>query len=152
MRIKHPSMLRSSMRASCGFSGFVLPQPVPTREDPNHVYGQPMRPGTPIKAVLGNLYGEVAAYQKQKYHQRLEFSDSKLQERMVNPPRNHTRASLAASTFINENNIRNLKQFDDSKSLFKMHKFLLVKPKLDTINHGYKPANRRVQPKSQIRT
>lgn len=96
--------MRNSMRASVGFSGFVMPQPVPTQSNQDHTYGLPLRPGTPIKAVLGNLYGEVAAYQKQKYHDHLDQSDTKVHERLVNPPRNHTRASLAASTFINENN------------------------------------------------
>lgn len=50
------------MRASSGFTGFIMPSPVPTGNDPNHTYGLPLRPGTPIRAVLGNLYGEVAAY------------------------------------------------------------------------------------------
>ena len=30
--------------------------------DPEHTYGLPLRPPTPIKAVIGNYYGEVAGY------------------------------------------------------------------------------------------
>lgn len=59
--------MRVTMGASNGFTGFPNPIPAPFSKDPLHTYGLPLRPGTPIKAVLGNLYGEVAAYQKQKY-------------------------------------------------------------------------------------
>ena len=31
--------------------------------DPDHSFGLPLRPPTPIKAVIGNYYGEVAGYQ-----------------------------------------------------------------------------------------
>jgi hypothetical protein len=61
VRIVHPS-LRRSMGASNGFTSFISPAPVPSILDPLHTYGLPLRPGTPIKAVIGNLYGEVAAY------------------------------------------------------------------------------------------
>jgi CRISPR/Cas system CMR subunit Cmr6 (Cas7 group RAMP superfamily) len=55
------------MHTTSGFTGFIQPSPLPTFLDAQHSYGLPLRPGTPIKAVVGNLYGEVAAYQKSKY-------------------------------------------------------------------------------------
>jgi len=143
--------MRKSMASSNGFTGFIQPTPVPSSLDPLHTYGLPLRPGTPIKAVLGNLYGEVAAYQKTKYHDRLDAHDQVVKDRLVNPPRNHTRASRMASTFQIQNSPGVLKTVEP-KSLFKMQKFLLVRPKLDTVNHGYKPPQRFGQSKSQIRT
>ena len=101
-RITHPS-LRKSFYASGGFTGFQHPTPLPAFLNAEHTYGLPLRPGTPIKAVVGNLYGEVAAYQKKKYHQSLNEQDKVLLNRLLNPPRNETRASKMASTFTNMN-------------------------------------------------
>ena len=67
--------MRRSMAATNGFTGFISPTPVPSSIDPLHTYGLPLRPGTPIKAVIGNLYGEVAAYQKTKYHEKNDAKD-----------------------------------------------------------------------------
>jgi hypothetical protein len=73
--------------------------------------------------------------------------------RFINPPRNHTRASRMASTFNNQNHYNALlAAIEPSKSLFKMQKFLAVKPRLDTVNHGYKPPTKSYTCKSQIRT
>ena len=38
------------------------PKVIPSDTDEHFTYGQPLRPPTPIKAVLGNFYGEVAGY------------------------------------------------------------------------------------------
>ena len=36
---------------------------IPSDNDESFTYGAPLRPGTPIKAVIGNFYGEIAGYQ-----------------------------------------------------------------------------------------
>jgi len=38
------------------------PKLIPSDTDENFTYGQPLRPPTPIKAVIGNFYGEIAGY------------------------------------------------------------------------------------------
>ena len=149
-RITHPS-LRKSFYASGGFTGFQHPTPLPAFLNAEHTYGLPLRPGTPIKAVVGNLYGEVAAYQKKKYHQSLNEQDKVLLNRLLNPPRNETRASKMASTFTNMN-YKNAANSVEPKRQFKMRKFLSVNKKLDSINHGYQPPQRLQASKSQIRT
>jgi hypothetical protein len=66
--------MRKTMHATGGFTGFIQPTPVPLNlsANPEHTYGLPLRPGTPIKAVIGNLYGEVAAFYKQQHHAKLD--------------------------------------------------------------------------------
>ena len=60
------------MRASGGLKGSFACRPMTTSGkganylvdiDPDHSFGLPLRPPTPIKAVIGNYYGEVAGYQ-----------------------------------------------------------------------------------------
>ncbi len=58
---------------------------------------------------------------------------------MNNPPKGHTRASAMANTFVSKKE-QSKKQGVEPKSLFKMQKFLAVKPRTNTINKGYKPA------------
>ena len=36
---------------------------IPSDKNSDFIYGQPLRPSTPIRAVVGNLYGEVASFQ-----------------------------------------------------------------------------------------
>ena len=38
------------------------PKIIPSDNDYEFVYGRPLRPPTPIKAVVGNFYGELAGY------------------------------------------------------------------------------------------
>ena len=58
---------------------------------------------------------------------------------MNNPPKNHTRASAMANTFVAKTEARKNSAIQP-KSLFKMQKFLVVKPRTDTKNSSYKPA------------
>ena len=37
---------------------------IPSDQNENFTYGAPLRPATPIKAVIGNFYGEIAGYEK----------------------------------------------------------------------------------------
>jgi len=104
IRIRHPTQTKRSLRSSTGFTGFQKPIVPPTYQDPCHSYGMPLRPGTPIKAVLGGFYGEIAGYQKKQYLNELDKKDEQIRERVMNPPRNHTRASAMSSSFKHENN------------------------------------------------
>ena len=60
-----------------------------------------MRPGTPIKAVLGNFYGEIAGYHHKQRKDELNHNDDIDRERLMNPPRTHTRATAMANSFVN---------------------------------------------------
>jgi hypothetical protein len=48
---------------------------IPSDKDESHTYGQPLRPATPIKAVLGNFYGEIAGYQHKVKTQTFRYGD-----------------------------------------------------------------------------
>ena len=39
---------------------------IPSDQDEQFTYGVAMKPGTPMKAVLGNFYGEIAGYEHQQ--------------------------------------------------------------------------------------
>ena len=106
---------------------------------PDHSFGMPLRPPTPIKAVIGNYYGEVAGYQHSQKTQNLRDYDEHVRVAMNNPPKGHTRASAMANTFVVT---QETKKKSEPKSLFKMQKFLQVKPRTSTANKGYVPANR----------
>lgn len=56
----------------------------------------PLRPSTPIRAVIGNFYGEIGAYEKKRKRNRIIESDAQDKLRLLNPPRTHTRASALA--------------------------------------------------------
>ena len=71
--------------------------------DPDHSFGMPLRPPTPIKAVIGNYYGEVAGYQHKAKASGIRASDENFRHLLLNPPKTHTRASAMANTFVNSN-------------------------------------------------
>ena len=58
----------------------------------------------------------------------------------MNPPRTHTRATAMANTYVADT--QKAAAGGKSDSIFKMRKFLAVKPRTDTINHAYKPTKR----------
>ena len=106
------------------------PAVIPSDQDSSFVYGQPLRPPTPVKAVLGNFYGEIQGYEHRAKALDFRKSDEHFRIKMLNPPKSHTRASAMASTFVNQNTMK--KQFEsqeNAKSLFKMKKFLQVEPR-----------------------
>ena len=64
-------------------------------------------------------------------------------ERLQNPPRTHTRASAMANQFVNTKQKWDPQYASaSSTSIFKMRKFLAVKPRTDSVNHTYKPIKR----------
>ena len=65
--------------------------------------------------------------------------DENVRIAMNNPPKSHTRASAMANSFVADKEVRK-SQAIQPKSLFKMQKFLAIKPRTDTTNKGYKPA------------
>ena len=111
--------------------------------DDTHTYGQPLRPPTPIKAVIGNFYGEISGYQHKVKTQSFRVSDEGFRRQMLNPPKTHTRASAMANSFVNSKTATNqVQQADMSKSLFKMKKFMAVEPRTSSKNPTYKPTKR----------
>ena len=53
----------------------AAPKVIPSDMDETHTYGQPLRPPTPIKAVIGNFYGEISGYQHKVKTQSFRVSD-----------------------------------------------------------------------------
>ena len=146
--MKHPSQMRESfMRASGAIQNnfAVRPMTATTRKLPDnlkddHSFGMPLRPPTPIKAVIGNYYGEVAGFQHQQKAQALASYDETVMIAIKNPPKGHTKASEAANKFVSSQVA--LKKAEP-KTLFKMKKFDDVAPRTSTKNDTYKPAAKR---------
>lgn len=74
---------------------------IPSDQDQEFTYGVPLRPPTPIKAVIGNFYGEIAGYGHRTKSSGIRYSDENFRKQMLNPPKEHTRASAMANTFVN---------------------------------------------------
>lgn len=163
MRIRHPSQVRENIYKKAtqdkglnnlgtlryGGTGrqnikkMAPPMIIPSDQDLGHTYGQPLKPGTPIKAVIGNFYGEIAGYQQTVKSNDIRHSDEHFRKQMLNPPKEHTRASAMANTFVNQSTSKQaVIDAERAKSLFKMQKFLAVKPRTDPTNPGYKPVRR----------
>ena len=82
-----------------------------------------MRPATPIKAVLGNFYGEVAGFENQTKTIGFRLSDEQYRLKSLNPSKEHTRASAMANSYVNRNIMKfstAQKDLHPSQSLFKM--------------------------------
>lgn len=69
-----------------------------------------MRPGTPMKAVIGNFYGEIAGYEHKQKTTSLRFSDDNFRRQMLNPPKTHTRASAMANSYVNTSTMKKAAQ------------------------------------------
>lgn len=83
------------------------------------VFGVPCRPSTPIHAVIGNLYGRVAAEMKtEEYAQPME-------EKRLGRPR-ITRALSYKMSALASSKLR------DTKDKFKLRKFTSVGPRTNT--------------------
>ncbi|OMJ78125.1 hypothetical protein SteCoe_22143 [Stentor coeruleus] len=92
-------------------------EPKYTFDNPDHVYGMPLRPSTPIKAVIGNFYGLQAIVDK-----HFAYSDKE---------KNPNRRRLFAET-------PKKSRFDEQKGLFKMKKFLKIRARTSTRrNHSF---------------
>ena len=116
---------------------------IPSDNDEHFTYGAPLRPATPIKAVIGNFYGEIADYEKKLRSSAIRQEDEHNRHKMLNPPKEHTRASAMANTHVNTSTMT--KQLDhqaSAKTLFKMKKFDAVKPRTSSKNPTYKPTKR----------
>lgn len=150
--MKHPSQFRDSfMRASGAIQNnfAVRPMTATTRRLPesikaDHSFGMPLRPPTPIKAVIGNYYGEVAGFQHQQKAQAMANYDDEVHVAIQNPPKGHTRASAAAHKAVAG---QVAQKQAAPKTLFKMKKFNEVQPRTSTKNDTYKPAKRATSAK-----
>ncbi|OMJ67422.1 hypothetical protein SteCoe_35419 [Stentor coeruleus] len=89
-------------------------EPKVIEDNIQYIYGMPLRPSTPIKAVLGNFYGYVASEEKHFAYTAKEKSGNK-------------RRALVEKTIKKQ-----IADVDDKKNLFKMKKFLKVKARTST--------------------
>ena len=101
-------------------------------------YGQPLRPSTPIRDVMGNFFGEMAegemAY---KYDQ----TKSNWKGTGLPTEAKHTKKSQIAHEFIKTRGCEDEKQaklMSGDPNLFKMKRFQATKPRTDTNNKGKK--------------
>ena len=84
---------------------------IPSDNDETFTYGAPLRPATPIKAVIGNFYGEIAGYEKKLRSSAIRQEDEFNRNKMLNPPKEHTRATAMATTHVNTSTMT--KQLDN---------------------------------------
>ena len=144
IRIRHPSQIRDAVqRKAQAYGGqsmsalryggtgrqnlkkLAAPMMVPSDLDDNFTYGAPLRPATPIKAVIGNFYGEIAGFEHKIRTTNMRESDEGFRQSMLNPPKAHTRASAMANTFVNNSTIKKaVEDPGNTKNIFKMKKFL----------------------------
>ena len=106
------------------------------------VYGQPLRPSTPIRDVMGNFFGEMAESEMVYKYQQTgnNFYKSKMPTEAK-----HTTKSKIAYDFVKSKGSEgeNLaKLMCGDKNLFKIKRFDKVKPRTDTNNRskGFKKA------------
>jgi len=119
------------------------PMIIPSDQNENFTYGAALRPSTPIKAVIGNFYGEIASFEHRLKADNIRESDENFRMSMLNPPKVHTKASAMASTFVNNGTIkRATDNAENAKCLFKMKKFLVVEPRTSSKNQEYKATKR----------
>ena len=48
---------------------------IPSDQDVGFTYGAPLRPPTPIRAVLGNFYGEIAGFEHRAKTSDIRYTD-----------------------------------------------------------------------------
>jgi len=116
---------------------------IPSDSNDTFTYGAALKPGTPVKAVLGNFYGEIAGYEHRVKRTDIRHSDEHFRRQLLNPPKTHTRASAMANTFVNVSTMRvAVDDPENAKCLFKMKKFLAVEPRTSSKNPTYNPPRR----------
>ena len=126
-----------------GLKKLATPMIIPSDTDDAFTYGAPLKPATPIKAVIGNFYGEIAGYEKKLKSSAIRQSDEHNRHKLLNPPKEHTRASAMANTHVNSNTMKRAVDNEGSaKCLFKMKKFNAVGPRTSSQNPTYKPTKR----------
>ena len=84
-----------------GLKKLAAPALIPSDQDVCFTYGQALRPATPIKAVIGNFYGEIQGFEHKARATGIRCSDEHFRHQMMNPPKSHTRASAMANTYVN---------------------------------------------------
>lgn len=87
-------------------------EPKLIEDNTQYIYGMPLRPSTPMKAVLGNFYGYVASEEK-----HFAYTDK---EKITNKRRISIEKTVKKPVI------------EDKKNLFKMKKFLKVKARTST--------------------
>lgn len=116
---------------------------IPSDKDEAFTYGAPLKPGTPMKAVLGNFYGEIASFEQKIKTTGLQISDEHFRKSLFNPPKTHTRASAMADHYVNSKTLKiAVEDPSNSKNLFKMKKFLDIEPRTCSKNPNYKATRR----------
>ena len=58
----------------------TAPPIYPSDTDQSFTYGAPLRPSTPMRAVIGNFYGEIAGFQQKVRVEQIRYSDENLRK------------------------------------------------------------------------
>jgi len=100
------------------------------------IFGQPNRPSTPMGAVISHNYGnEAATVSENIYKARIAETYTPVDTR----PKTTKRVQLGLESTAKKLDELNDYRFDTD--LYKMKKFQAAKPRVDTINKNYTPAN-----------
>lgn len=102
-------------------------------QDESFTYGKSLRPSTPIKDVISNIYADMGEQQMLMRYQYLKNEPCypRLQSAMK-----HTKASALAKSHIKST--LHEEQLSQTRNMFKMKKFLNVAPRTNT-HKGSKP-------------
>jgi hypothetical protein len=88
--------------------------------DENHTYGKPLRPSTPIRMVVNNVYGDYAEQDMHNRYSMLRRTAADYQPQRLSKA--HTKASTLAKSHIKQQ-IKDESLLNNSRDLFKMKKF-----------------------------
>ncbi len=92
MRLRDPT---EAVATKTFYKSFYNSKPV---ED-DHAYGKPLNPGTPIKELLSNFFGEMGQHMTKSRYQQIHLM--KRSGSRLNCHQRHTRASAMAKDYIN---------------------------------------------------
>ena len=82
--------------------GLQLNHIVPSDVDQSFTYGVPTKSRPPMKDLIGNLFGEISTFHAKMKTKALNRQYEEYRYAVYHPPREPTRATLLAESFLNE--------------------------------------------------
>ena len=111
------------------------------------------RPSTPIRTVVNGVYGSVAEFDIESRSKMI--TSQKRLEKVMQPPRGHTRASSMAQSQVLGNTLAASmsKQMQSNQNLFKLNKFSNVESRVSKHHNNNATENKmRSRQSLQART
>ena len=97
--------------------GLLLNHIVPSDIDQSFTYGVPTKSRPPMKDLIGNLFGEISTFHAKMKTKAINRQYEEYRYAVYHPPREPTRATLLANSFLNE------LRTPQAQSNFKLSKF-----------------------------